>query len=366
MSHVSGHDAVSNLLTLVITTSPTPSAPSTELLSSVLESFQTHCNALLRCSVIVVFDTYEQVTATSRLKKGHVTPETAEKYSVYKDNVKTLFLEAFADGAADRTQLMETSSEAEHGSPHLATPVPFTVASTKDGRVRFIEAQGRRLGFGLGVRSALRNVTTPYVWIHQHDWRLIYDIPVASFLSVMQASADNETAPIKYICLPSGRRASYAISEQVVPYPALRKVSRALTGDYPAAAPPAVVVPLTPMFFWHDKPHVAATAHYLARVFPTRLAMMRGAFIEDTMGQQARNQMKDGQWQRWATWLYNPDQGRSACLRHLHGRTWRGEEEEGRRKSLAVQRGMEKRTIRDGSASASESSESDAGLAFML
>lgn len=371
MSHVSGHDAVFNLLTLVITTSPTPSAPSTELLSGVLESFQTHCDVLLRCSVIVVFDTYEHVTATPRLKKGHVTPETAEKYSAYKDNVKALFLEAFADDAAERTHFMETSSEAEYGSPHLATPVPFTLASTEDGRVRFIEAQGRRLGFGLGVRSALRNVTTPYVWIHQHDWRLIYDIPVASFLSVMQASTNNETAPIKYICLPSGRRSSYATSEQVVPYPALRKVSLALTGDYPPtvsygdALPPADV-PLTPMFFWHDKPHVAATAHYLARVFPTRLAMMRGAFIEDTMGQQARNQMKDGQWQKWATWLYNPDQGMSACLRHLHGRTWRGEEEEERLRSLAVQRGMEKRTSRDGSASASESRACDSGLGLML
>ncbi|TQV92607.1 hypothetical protein V2A60_009080 [Cordyceps javanica] len=364
MSHVPRHDAVSKLLTLVITTSPTPSAPSTELLSGVLESFQTHCDALLQCNVIVVFDTYEQVTTTPRLKKGHVTPETAEKYNTYKDNVKTLFLETFVESAAETTPpLNETLGEAEYGSPHLATPVPFTINSTKDDRVRFIEAQGRRLGFGLGVRSALRAVRTPYVWVHQHDWRLIYDIPVAALIAAMQNSVADETRPIKYICLPSGRRSSYATSEQVVPYPALRRASVALTGEYAGRGLPPV--PLTPMFFWHDKPHVAATAHYLARVFPSRLAMMRGAFIEDTMGQKARNQMKDGQWQAWATWLYNPDRGMSSCLRHLHGRTWRGEEEEERRRNLAVLRGKDKRSGRDGSPSVSETCMQDPTLALV-
>ncbi|KAJ3479685.1 hypothetical protein NLG97_g8256 [Lecanicillium saksenae] len=377
MSHDSGSNTVSNLLTLVITTSPTPSAPATELLSGVLESFAAHCDVVLRCNVIVVFDTYEQVTTTSRLKKGHVTPETAEKYDTYKENVKKLFLETFVKDGAVTTSLQVATDEAEYGSPGsplLATPVPFTLSSTEDGRVRFIEAQGRRLGFGLGVRSALRAVRTPYVWIHQHDWRLIYDIPVASLLSVMQSSQDDEAKPIKYICLPSGRRSSYATSEQVVPYPELRKVSLALTGTY-APKPAATVadgssslpaVPLTPMFFWHDKPHVASTTHYLERVFPTRLAMMRGAFIEDTMGQKARNQMKQGQWRRWATWQYNPDEGMSSCLRHLHGRTWRGEEEEDRRRNLAVLKGMNTRSSRDSSASASESDFCEPSLALIL
>ncbi|KAM3548441.1 hypothetical protein MY1884_009178 [Beauveria asiatica] len=367
MSHVSGHDAVSNLLTLVVTTSPTPSAPSTGLLCGVLESFQTHCNALLQCNVIVVFDTYDCIATTPRLKKGQVTPETAERYGTYKDNVKTLFLDTFAKSPDGPTPLIETAGEAEYGSPNLTTPVPFTISSTADGHVQFIQAQDRRLGFGLGVRSALRIVQTPYVWIHQHDWRLIYDIPVAALLGAMQASTeggdDAAPAPIQYICLPSGRRSSYATSEQVLPYPALRDVSRALTGAY-AGGPGQPSVPLTPMFFWHDKPHLAATAHYLARVFSSRLAMMRGAFIEDSVGQQARNQMKDGQWRKWATWLYNPDGGMTWCLRHLHGRTWRGKEEEERRKSLAVLRGRGNKG-RDGSPSASGTDVYDAHLVLI-
>lgn len=363
MSHVSGQD-VSDLLTLVITTSPTPSAPSPELLCGVIEGFQAHCDVLLKCRVVVVFDIFEQIGSESRLKKGYVTPETAEKYAAYKQNVKELFLETFAGGGLGSTKLLEASSEAEFGSPGSTIPVPLLSNATEDGCITFIEAQERRLGFGLAVRSALRAVKTPYVWVHQHDWRLIFDIPIGPILGIMQDSITDESKPIKYVCLPSGRRCSYAISEQVTPYPELRKLSVALTGDYTPTSPsspsgaqaatPAPSVPLTPMYFWHDKPHVAATSHYLSRVFPSRLAMMRGAFIEDTIGQRARSQMKEGQWTKWATWQYNPEDGKATCLRHLHGRTWRGEEAEGKYRSLAVLRGMELRERRS-SASNSES-----------
>jgi feruloyl esterase len=324
----SPEEAPSDQLTLIITTSPTLSAPSTELLSTVIKSFRAHCASLLRCKVIVVFDAYEQVTSHPRLKKGHVTPKGAESYSAYKENVKNLFLQEYAQTSA---ALKETRGEAEYGSPASTKPVPFTASTTPDGRVAFIEAQGQRLGFGLAVRTALRAVDTPYVWVHQHDWALIYDIPIAPLLEVMRASEGDDARPIKYVCLPSGRRTSYATSDQVMRFPELRSVASALTAGYEASSG---VVPLTPMFFWHDKPHVASTAHYLGRVFPSRLAMMRGAFIEDTIGQKARRQMKEGRWAKWATWLYHPEAGKQVCLKHLHGRTWRGEGEEKRMRDL--------------------------------
>lgn len=353
MSHAPEADSISNLLTLIITTSPTPSAPSTELLSSALESFETHCSALLRCNVVVVFDTYEQITTQSRFKKGQVTPETAEKYSQYKQNVKTLFLDKFPDEREDGEELKETSDEAEYGSPGSTTPVPFSIQSTKNGSVKFIEAQGRRLGFGLAVRCALRACSTPYVWVHQHDWTLAQDIPILSLLQLMRDTHLNDTKPIKYVCFPAGRQASYASSEQVTSYPELRKLSASLTGNYrpPGDAEGKITVPLTPMFFWHDKPHVASTAHYLERVFPSRLAMLRGAFIEDTIGQKARNQMKEGLWTKWATWLYNLDDGKTTCLRHLRGRTWRGEEDEQRYRAAAIRAGQEKKRNSDESPS---------------
>lgn len=322
MSDDVNQSAVPNSLTLIITTSPTPSAPSTALLSSVLQSFRSHCKPLLKCRVIVVFDTFERVTSASRLKKGCVTLDSIGDYDEYKENCKALFLKAYEQSTVN-TKCAQSMGEAEFGSPNSTLPVSFTLTVTEDGRISFIEATDRRLGFGLAVRTALRMVRTPYVWVHQHDWSLIRDIPLLPLLCLMQDHDLDTEKPIKYVCLPSSRRMSYGTSDQVIPFPELRKLSLRLTYDFPSSHQPAVTLPLTPMFFWHDKPHIASTTHYLQRVFPSRFSISRGSFIEDTIGHVARNQMKDGQWEKWATWLYNPGGGKQPCLQHLHGRTWK-------------------------------------------
>jgi hypothetical protein len=125
---------------------------------------------------------------------------------------------------------------------------------------------------------------------------------------------------------------SYATSPHVMQFPALRALTNLYKQNFsPKLHQPgdiAAKVPLTPLFFWHDKPHIASTDHYLARVFPNRLAMTRGAFIEDTAGHRARTEMKDGQWKKWACWLYYPNEGKQLCMRHLKGRTFRGAEAE--------------------------------------
>jgi hypothetical protein len=57
------------LLTLIIAISPTPSALSTELISFVLDSFRTH-RLNLFATLILVFDTYDRIAPTTRLKKN--------------------------------------------------------------------------------------------------------------------------------------------------------------------------------------------------------------------------------------------------------------------------------------------------------
>ncbi|KAH8651001.1 hypothetical protein BX600DRAFT_472914 [Xylariales sp. PMI_506] len=333
---------IARLLTVIITTSVTPSAPSTELLSAIVEAFRIHCASLLQCRVIVVIDNYDQVGAFARLKKGQVTAAQADDFASYKDNVKKLILAEFKDAGlhGDKISLTTVESEAEYGSPRVATnSVALTVTQTPGKRVTFIEP-ARRLGFGLAVRSALRMTETPYVWLQQHDWSLATDIPVEPILHVMHTSESNLEVPVKYVCFPAVRMLSYATSADVMPFPALRELTSTLKRDFTAVVgpQPEVNVPLTPLFFWHDKPHIASTAHYLARVFPSRLAMLRGDFIEDKIGQRARNQMKEGQWSKWATWLYYPDEGQQLCLRHLQGRTWLGNEAQLRQNTLYRER----------------------------
>lgn len=283
----------SDLLTVIITTSVTPSAPSTDLVSSILDSFQRHCPYLLRCRVIVVFDAYDRVVTTARLKKGYVTPDQARDFGVYKENVKDLILSRYL---LENESLLLSSepAEAEFGSAHGANNVvPYTIVQSHDKKVTFIEPS-RRLGFGLAVRSALRATETPYVWVQQHDWIMVSDLPIEPLLQIMRNSESNPEVPVNYVCLPAVRMLSYATSADVAEFPALKDLTSRLKREF-CSTVGSETVPLTPMFFWHDKPHAASTSHYLNIVFPTRLAVLRGDFIEDKIGQRARAQMKNGE-----------------------------------------------------------------------
>jgi hypothetical protein len=331
------------LLTVIITTSPTPSAPSTELLSQIIASFREHCPELVRCRVILVLDTYDRISSKARLKKGHVTAEGASNYAEYKEKAKRLILDEYAAAGTEQyceQDLLDDYGEAEFGSTAYAQHtniVPLAITKTEDGRVVFIEPL-QRLGFGLAVRSALRLTKTPYVWIQQHDWNLISGIPLRPLLTVMQQQSQHAAAdlddletvqvPVKYVCFPSIRMVQYARSDHVMQFPALRALTYLHKQNFTVRGEDGgtAKIPLTPLFFWHDKPHVAETKHYLAQVFPGRAAMPRGAFIEDTVGHRGRTEMKDGQWRKWACWLYYPDEGKQLCMRHLKGRTWLGAE----------------------------------------
>ncbi|KAI1827572.1 hypothetical protein F4861DRAFT_325933 [Xylaria intraflava] len=326
------------LVTLIITTSPTPSAPSTDLISDILNSFRVYCPVLLSCRIIVVFDTFDRIGERMRLKKGQITAEGAQALELYKLNVKQLILEEWYPGSKDTSRdFVRGHGLAEYGSPHLAENyVPFSTSQTGDKRVTFIEPAGR-IGFGLAVRSALRMTETPYVWVQQHDWPLVRDIPLPSLLEVMQASEADSSVPVKYVCLPAVRMLSYATSAHVVQFPVLRELTSQLKRDFFPKSQPDTGIPLTPLFFWHDKPHIASTAHYLARVFPSRLAIARGDFIEDSIGQRARTQMKEGNWVKWACWLYYPDDGKTICLQHRHGRRWKGVVAESEQKALFLE-----------------------------
>ncbi|KAJ7509699.1 hypothetical protein B0H11DRAFT_2184245 [Mycena galericulata] len=341
----------SSLVTVIITTSPTPSAPSTELLSSILTSFKSHCPTLLSCRVILVLDTYDRIEIRPRLKKGVVNATEAENFSQYKENAKELILREYHLEDArmqPSASLCVSQGQAEYGSEDLLVPhppIPLTITQTAEKSFTFVEPS-QRLGFGLAVRSALRLVETPYVWVQQHDWRLVSDIPLSALLGIMESAPDasdepsvssSSNPPVKYVSFPSVRMLSYATSEHVRHFPSLRALSAALKRDFTASScvpqqgtVPGPRIPMTPLFFWHDKPHLASTEHYLARVFPSQASMPRGAFVEDTAGQRARAEMKSGWagWARWATWMYYPDDGTRRCLQHLQGRTWRGAETE--------------------------------------
>lgn len=335
---------VAGQLTVILTTSPTPSAPSTALIEATLQSYASHCPTLLRCRFIVVIDTYDRIGPEARLKKGQVTAEVAQDFELYKANVKELMLLQLQQ-SPETDRLQQGRGKAEFGHRPIETSyIAFLTSSTADKRVTFVEPD-KRLGFGLAVRTALRLAETPYVWIQQHDWALAADIPLEPIISIMGDTASDEVGPVKYVCFPSVRMVSYATSAHVMDYPVLKDLTASLKKDHTSASQPNVKIPLTPLFFWHDKPHIASTTHYLTRVFPTRLAIPKGAFIEDTIGQRARDQMKQGIFAKWACWLYYPEDGTKLCLRHLRGRTWRGAEGELLQKEIWKKHNASKRVL---------------------
>lgn len=81
---------ISEALTVIITTSPTPSALFTELLDTILSSFQEFYPALLSYRVVGIFDIFDRIAAVNRLKKGSITADGAQNFPTYKDNVKKL------------------------------------------------------------------------------------------------------------------------------------------------------------------------------------------------------------------------------------------------------------------------------------
>ncbi|KAJ7774132.1 hypothetical protein B0H14DRAFT_2965593 [Mycena olivaceomarginata] len=223
--------ALSTLLTLVINISHlrrhplNSSRPCCRLFSAI---------ALLSLLVvIVVFDAYDQI--------GQVTPEQASNYVLYKENVKSLILNEFLNTDAAASDWVQSTAEAEYGSPFLIrNAVDLLISRTANHR--------KRIGFGLA------------------------DVPV------------------KYICLPAVRMLGYATSAHVDQFPVLKELTVQLKRRFTPASQPDVSIPLTPLFFWHDKPH-------------------------DKVGQHARAQMKEGQWAKWATWLKAIYRQRNDCSR---------------------------------------------------
>lgn len=124
-----------DLVTVIISTSPLPSHPSTAVIGAVLNSHKTHCPELVHCKKIVVFDGY-RVSTQARLKKGNVTQAIADGYNLYRSALKQLLL---ADGC-DQTVLnkVETSHFTMGGKRHL-TQVEVRAQGSDDGRLIFIE-----------------------------------------------------------------------------------------------------------------------------------------------------------------------------------------------------------------------------------
>lgn len=303
-----------DILTIIVTTSPIRSNPSTEMLQHTFESFSNaggdfafKCRKVIVCDGCRVLDDDGDTTkkisrrhsnTKQALRSGIATATQAENYDEFKKNVKSL---------------------CEYATPDS----PFWNTS--------VEELQERHGYGFALRHALFHcVKTPYVCVIQHDRTFMRPTPLREALHAMW-----NHSIVKYIGMSMrsnlmyhdifrskyGKTASDDLKGLVLHPPELaldadvygpegssckelqclsenaRKSTAQLFQTYMKSAQcleeqewvsrnplPAGKhqLTLTPTLFWYDNTHVCETAHYRDFVFDLKYKMVaRGAFVED-------------------------------------------------------------------------------------
>lgn len=153
--------SASELVTLVVTTSPIPSHPSLVLLRTLLNSFRKHLVDFEHYNLLLVCDGFSRSDGKDQLC-------SKEAYQQFLDSVQELC----ASGELGNCQILELKS------CH---------------------------GYGLALSAALAEVVTEFVFVVQHDWLLVKDVDLGPVVNAMDLDAT-----IKYVGLQSLTTLDYA------------------------------------------------------------------------------------------------------------------------------------------------------------
>ena len=230
---------LAELLTTIITTSPSPVHPSSELIMQVIDSMDHHAPSLAGCRTIIVCDGCN-VHAKCKYRSGMVDPAALERYHEYKRRLRHALATRPSTGR-------EPISGAPPASPALPAPAPLhglpqpfasgltpssTDLSVEDwtcvhcsncnwqrrreckrcltprdvpipervgGRFELLELPSRN-GFGHAVRAALERVTTPLVCVVQHDRTMMRAVDLEAVAQHVHAS-DGEVGYVLLLTL---------------------------------------------------------------------------------------------------------------------------------------------------------------------
>lgn len=269
-------------VTVIVTTSPVPSNPSTEMLQGVLRSLAL-VPGLQRAPRILVCDGYTVVPPGQkpRHKAGKILPEDAVRYDGFIREVRAAMASA-TDGTESGTfahlQVLELT---EHH------------------------------GFGFAVKRGLQEVSTTFVLVVQHDQEFVRGFDLPGVLRAMSSHPDH----LKYVGLCSSTTQSY---EHMVLSKYGLRVARTLEFG----------VPFLPLIFFYDKPHVCSLRHYRDTVLGPDSPVRRGDFIEETLGRAQREDiLRHGLSVHGRYGTYQLDERDEAgealaIVRHVNGRSF--------------------------------------------
>jgi hypothetical protein len=321
--------SISDLLTIIIITSPLPSHPATTVLEAVLDSHAKHCPVLLTCRKVVVFDGYK-VGDNLRLKKGNVTQAIASGYEEYKLKLKKILSRDALPPPPDKLRFLIG------GRRHFAE---LAVQKSHNGQTTFIEPN-KQIGCALAIRAALDQVDTPYVFVQQHDWAFCDWVPLQDMLTALEcASSEISTVPFNYITFNTRWTLNYS-ARQTSNDPALEKMEGCILrslAEQPTSATSELFRVCTPLFHWLDRPHIARASIYREHIFNQGL-FSTGDFVEDVFGQkmvadiraetvawnendqEPRHLLSSSAW--LGCWLWEGQDSTRWPLVHLQGRTF--------------------------------------------
>ncbi|UJR35083.1 hypothetical protein I4U23_027858 [Adineta vaga] len=282
----------SDLLTIILTTSPVPSAPLPDLIKKTLASLP---QSLSSVPIVITFDNFTIASnEQGRLKKGSVPQDLADRYPAYIKNVCELF----------------------GNINHSSNDLECSVLSNSVRNVTFLVLK-KRNGFAFSVKIALNYIKTPYVMILQHDWLFTIHPPMSHLLSILQT--ENEVKYISFVARMSlnyetSRGHSHHYYRHIFSEARNLRVDRLLSND------------LIACLHWFDRPHLCSVETY-RQIFNLSI-VKRGDFLEDTFGidyiknisNASTKQIAFYEWQKWGAWLYYPDDGKILTVCHQHGR----------------------------------------------
>jgi hypothetical protein len=348
-----------SLLTVVVTTSPIVSHPSTLMLDTLLASFRLGASALARCSKIIVCDGYNQPDEASggggggAEKKKKRNPRYRRRKNIsereaanYEAFVRKLRRENGGNDDNDNDARKDKDEDDEDDEEQRIGSRAARIRRRAAPHTKILSfGKGERLGFALALKEALALVETEFVMVVQHDWAFLRPFPLERVLRVMQTHPE-----VKYVGLPSTSSLTYAETASVRD-PGLRSHMTSQEARFG--------LPLYPLLFWFDKTHVARTKHYRMFVFGQYPAVLpseakhgrvccsgggnlngsiiinnnadgvqmqrarfkRGDFIEDTLGHRELADIRAHGFlahAKYGTFLY--DDGSGEVIAHLDGR----------------------------------------------
>ena len=298
---------ISDLITILITTSPSPLHPSCHHIEKVMESIKIYAPSLANCRKLIMCDGC-LIREKSKPRSGRVTQELYDRYLQYK-----LML-------AQNELFMEENYE-------------------------MIELKERQ-GFGFAVRHAMfHHVQTPMVFVVQHDRTLMRHVNMSDIVNVME----QRPKEIGYVLLPFKSTDAYAEQWSTKLGQCGFKGEASNIRQYEITMTDATdrcihqttetknqtknqthtqtqtQQHLLPCLRWYDSTHLAYSDFYRNVVFSNDLKLVvRGGFIEDKLGQAQRTYYMDlgieASIQFWKMWLYQDDRPYVAkMVAHLDG-----------------------------------------------